>query len=198
MTAHLPAISSTDIESAKLLAASDLLPGHLRGKPANVVLIAQVARSLGLDPVTALTQVTVIDGKPTLGAALQAALVRRAGHRIRIDIDDAAMTATAVLVRSDDPGVEHTARWDQAKAERAGLWGRGAWQQYPTAMLANRAITEVIRFAASDVLMGSVYDEEELAPATVDVADGRVDAGTGEIVDDAEILEVDDIEVVQP
>jgi hypothetical protein len=197
MTSNLPAITASDIDTAKALAASDLLPGHLRGKPANIVLIAQIARSLHLDAVTALTQVAVVDGKPTLGASLQAALVRRAGHRLRVDVDDTALTATATLIRVDDPDTEHTARWDEAKATRAGLWGKGAWSKYPGAMLANRAITEVVRMAASDVLMGAVYDEDELAPPSVEVTvvtvDGdQVDTVTGEIID------VDDVEVIEP
>jgi hypothetical protein len=196
MTSNLPAISTTDVESAKMLAASDLLPSHLRGKPANIVLVAQIARSLRLDPVTALTQVAVVDGKPTLGASLQAALVRRAGHRLRVDIDEDKLTATATLVRADDPGTEHVARWDEAKATRAGLWGRGAWAKYPSAMLANRAITEVVRMAASDVLMGAVYDEDELGVAPVEVVEDQVvDTETGVIV---EVVDDADVEVVDP
>lgn len=199
MTANLPVELQSEIEVAKVLAASDLLPAHLRNKPANIVLVGQIARSLHLDTITALTQVAVVDGKPTLGAALQAALVRRAGHRLHVEVDDEAMVATATLIRHDDPGTKHVARWDQRKAATAGLWGRGAWAKYPGAMLANRAVTEVVRMAASDVLMGAVYDEDELRPA---IDDDQAPAPADPVVERPEVeappvdLELDDEDIV--
>ena len=104
-------------------------------------------------------------------AALQAALVRRAGHRLHVEVDEESLTATATLHRSDDPDTAHKSTWTQAKAERAGLWGRGAWTNYPSVMLANRATTEVIRRGVSDVLLGAAYspDELEAEPAAIDV-----------------------------
>jgi hypothetical protein len=205
VTTSLPASLAAEIEIAKVLAASDLLPTHLRNKPANIVLVGQIARSLHLDTITALTQVAVVDGKPTLGAALQAALVRRAGHRLHIEVDETTMIATATLVRSDDPDTKHVARWDQAKAVTAGLWGKGAWSKYPGAMLANRAITEVVRMAASDVLMGAVYDEDELRPAIDDdqapapapaVERPAVEAPTVDL-DDEDIVDVTDADIIE-
>lgn len=184
MNENLPADLARQIESAKVLASSDLLPSSLRGKPANVVLIAEMAKTLGLPPMTGLTQIAIVDGKPTLSASLQAALVRKAGHRLTVIVNDQELTATATLVRSDDPETRHQATWTQAKAELAGLWGRGAWSKYPGAMLAARATTEVIRLAASDVLLGGWYDGEELAPA-----------GPSEALSAPESVEVDADEV---
>lgn len=185
MTSNLPARMAADIETAKVLASSDLLPGHLRGKPANIVLVAEMGRVLGLEPMTAITQVAIIDGKPTLSASLQAALVRRAGHRLHVEVDEDTLTATATLVRADDPDTTHSAQWNQAKAERAGLWGRGAWSKYPTAMLAARATTEVIRLGASDVMLGAVYDAEEMLPSSSTAAPVE-----------AEVVDVDEVEVL--
>ena len=48
-------------------------------------------------------------------------------------------------------------------------------------MLVNRAITEVVRFAAPDVLMGVAYDPEELEP---EVAAEPVDLVDTEVVDE--------------
>ncbi len=180
---NLPAQLASEMETAKVLASSDLLPSHLRGKPQNVLLVSKVAQSLGIDPMAALTQINVIDGKPTLGAALQAALVRRAGHRLHVEVDEESLTATATLHRSDDPDTAHKSTWTQAKAERAGLWGRGAWTNYPSVMLANRATTEVIRLGASDVLLGATYSPDELGaePDVIDV----------ETPDDIEVVDVE-------
>ncbi len=69
---------------------------------------------------------------------------------------------TAALTRNDDPDYEHTATWTMKRAEQAGLAGKGPWRQYPQAMLTARAISEVVRTAASDVLLGAAYTPEEL------------------------------------
>ncbi len=172
MSTNLPARLDAEMTFAKALSSSDLVPRAFRGKPANVLLAINLGHSLGLAPATALTTIHIIDGQPSMSAQLQAALVRRAGHRLRIHRHDGAVTA--VLIRSDDPDYEHTATWDMARAEAAGLAGRGAWRQYPEAMLTNRAITEVIRIGASDIVLGAAYDPEELTTPQSDVIDAEV------------------------
>ena len=62
---------SNDMELAKALASSDLLPPHYRGKPANVLVGIGYGHALGLAPLVALNAITVIQGKPTLSAQLQ-------------------------------------------------------------------------------------------------------------------------------
>lgn len=202
MATNLPEKVQAEMQIAKALATSSLVPRDFRGQPANVLLAVSLGNALGIEPAVALTEVQIIDGKPTLSAHLQAALVRRAGHKLRVERADGQ--ATAVLIRRDDPGYEHRATWTMERAKQAGLLGKGAWRSYPEAMLVNRAITEVVRFAASDVLMGVAYDPEELEP--VETADDltrslggtvvevgpevgpEVDPETGEVLD-AEVLD---------
>ena len=155
------------MELAKALASSDLLPPHYRGKPANVLVGIGYGHALGLAPLVALNAITVIQGKPTLSAQLQSALVRRAGHRLHVVSDDEKATAT--LVRCDDPTTQHTATWTLDMARKAGLLNGSAWRQYPDAMLAARATTTVIRNAASDVLLGVAYTPDELGGEVIDV-----------------------------
>lgn len=179
---NLPAIIDSQMTLAKALAGSTLVPRDYRNQPANILMAISMGHALGLEPAIALTGIKVIDGQPSLSAQLQAALVRRAGHRLRISHDDGSATAT--LIRRDDPDHEHIATWTMGRAERAGLAGKGAWRQYPEAMLANRAITEVVRLAASDVLLGVTYDPEELGADP----EPQVDMETGEIIT-AEVVE---------
>lgn len=196
-------------EWARALAPSRLLPQAYRENPANLFLAAEFADALGIERINALTSIHVIEGKPSASADLMAALVRRAGHRLRITGNDQA--ARAVLIRADDPDFEYVAEWDLAKARQAGLTGKGVWKSYPAAMLRSRAITEVCRMAASDALLGVIYSPEELG-AEVDGAGqptrpthltaGRVTAaellGTpepaepeapAEVIEDAEVVE---------
>lgn len=150
---------------ARAMAPAALLPKAYRDNPANLFLAAELADSLGIDRINALTSIHVVEGKPSASADLMAALVRRAGHRLRIQGDDRG--ARAVLIRHDDPEFEYEAVWTIERARTAGLVGKDVWKKYAAAMLRSRAITEVIRAGASEVLVGMIYTPEELG-VTVD------------------------------
>ena len=92
---------------AQALAAADLLPSQYRSKPANVLLAMEYGLALGLDTITAIQQVHIIEGRPSASAQLLAALVRRAGHRLRVTGDD--RHAIAEIIRHDDPEFTFTA-----------------------------------------------------------------------------------------
>ena len=139
--------------------------------------------ALGIPAIQALNSIAVINGRATLSADLMAAVVRRAGHRLRVR-EDGPESVTATLIRADDPDGAFTATWTREKATRAGLWGnRGPWTQYPTQMLRARAITEVCRQGASDALMGLVYTPEELGARLDDAGAPVVDARGRVIID---------------
>jgi hypothetical protein len=151
---------------AQELANASMLPQAYRRQPANVLLAVELGEALGIPPIQAINGIHVIDGKPSASADLIASLVRRAGHKLRVTVNDAEQWALAVIVRADDPDFSYEARWDEAKARAAGLWGKGNWSKYPGQMLRNRAITEVARMGASDALYGVIYTPEELGADT--------------------------------
>lgn len=151
------------IEWARTLAPAGLLPKAYQQNPANLLLAAELADSLGIDRINALTSIHVVEGKPSASADLMAALVRRAGHRLRVQVKGDAAKAT--LIRGDDPDFEYEVIWDMKRAQAAGLAGKGVWKAYPQAMLRSRAIAEVVRMGASEVLVGMVYTPEELGVA---------------------------------
>lgn len=151
------------IEWAKTMAHASLLPKQYQGNPGNLLYAIEYADALGIDRINAITSIHVINGKPTASADLIAGLVRKAGHKLRVSGDDTY--AVAQIVRSDDPDFTFEARWDLDKAKKAGL-STPTWRNYPAAMLRSRAITEVARAAASDVLYGVIYTPEEMG-ATV-------------------------------
>ena len=149
------------IEHAKIVAQSSLIPAEYRGKPADIVWAMDIGDALGVPYTQVMQSMVVARGKMTMSADLMGAVVRRAGHKLRLREEGNSVTAT--LLRADDPDYEFTVTWDEAKARAAGLWGnRGPWQQYPRQMLRARAITEVCRQGASDALAGTVYTPEEL------------------------------------
>jgi len=157
-----PSAVAEKIEWARAMAPAGLLPKAYQGKPANLLLAAELADALGISRINALTSIHVVEGKPSASADLMAALVRRAGHKLRVQVAPNGQAARATLIRSDDPDFEFTAEWTITRAQAAGLAGKGVWKAYPQAMLRSRAITEVIRAGASEVLVGVIYTPEEL------------------------------------
>lgn len=149
------------INYAKAMAVSNLLPVAYQNHPENVLVALEQGRALGIAPIQAMNQINVIKGKPALSADLIAVLVRRAGHRLRVEGDDTYAQAT--VIRADDPDyIPKPVRWDMERAKRAGLLGNPSWQKYPAAMLRARAISEAARAWANDALYGFIYTPEEL------------------------------------
>ena len=195
---------------AKALAPSDLLPKQYRDKPANVLIAVEYGEALGLAPMAAIQGIHVVEGKPTASAQLIGALVRNAGHLLRVTGNDTQ--AVAQIVRRDDPEFTFEAVWTMDRAKAAGLTGKQVWKQYPAAMLKARAITEVARDACPEVLSGVAYTAEELEPvaapavsaarlvpegSTATVAPVAAPEPEAEVIEDAEIVE-DEPEGITP
>ena len=161
------------------LAPSTILPTAYRGNAANAFVAAETGAALGLEPLQALASIAVINGRATLSSDLMAAVIRRAGHTLRI-VENSPESVTATLIRADDKTFKFEVTWDKDKAVKAGLWGqRGPWSQYPTQMLRARAITEVARQGASEALMGMIYSPEDFGATITD---------TGEVLE-AEVID---------
>lgn len=169
MSTELTTIQSQK-EYAEILSASNLLPRAYQKQPANVFTAMAMGEALGLKPIEAINSINVIQGKPELSAAMMGALVRRAGHKLRITCTKTPPSATATLIRKDDPDAPFTVTWDEKTAARAGLWmSSPSWQKYPDQMMRARAVTEVCRMGAPDALSGFVYTAEELGGEPQDV-----------------------------
>lgn len=180
--------------ASTLAAAGDLIPRGLWGSvpgqppapsPGKILLVIETGNMLGLAPAAALQSIDVVEGRASLSAQLMAALIRKAGHRLRIQksgtIDGGDYTVTASAIRADDPDEELTATWTPHRAARAGLlqsykkgpdgiWEVRArsskgnplpWESYTETMLKWRAIAEVAREGFSDVTFG-LYTTEEV------------------------------------
>lgn len=148
------------VSYARELAESGLLPAAFRKNPANVLWAIEYATMLNLTPMAAIVGIHVIEGKPSASSALMSALVRRAGHRLRVSGNDEK--AIVEIVRHDDPEFTFRAEWTEARARKADLFGKGTWKKYPAAMLKARAISECARDACEEALLGMHYTPEEL------------------------------------
>jgi hypothetical protein len=188
-----PTTLDSKVTYAKHLAQAGLLPKAYQGQPANLLLAMEYADALGIPTMTAISGVHIVDGKPTASSGLMSALVRRAGHKLRVTGDDTQ--ATAEIIRADDPDFTFRSVWTMERAKAAGLAGKGVWKAYPAAMLKARAISEVARDACQEALSGVIYTPEELGASVTVTADGEMAPADlapepADIVD-AEVVEED-------
>lgn len=196
---HLPAVIGPPTpaewvalkEQAAVIASSGLAPKSA-STPDKVLVIALKARELRLPPMVGLSHIYVVEGKPTLSAEIMAALVHRAGHRLRV-VETSAERCVIEGERVDDPGHPQRVTWDMDDAKRAGVAGKGPWKNYPAAMLRARAISALCRFAFADVLMGVAFTPEELG-ANVDEEGAVVEEAYAveDRISDAEVVTDDD------
>ncbi|WP_431928659.1 hypothetical protein [Nonomuraea jabiensis] len=190
-TDNLPAIASWPVPDrlkyAHELANAGLLPDSFRKQPANVLYAIEYGIALRVDPVVAITEIHVIKGKPCPSSAFMSALVRRAGHKLRVrierDDDGNPLKAVATLIRADDPDYEFVSEWSVARAQRAGLFKQNDnYAKYTEQMLKARAQGEVCRDGAKEALLGLSYLPEELGAVMNEdgsyvVTDATVQAG---------------------
>ena len=168
---------------AQAIAQSNIIPDAYRNKAANVMVAMNFGQSMGLSPAESLYRIAVIKGKPTMSAELIAAQVRKAGHKLRIQKDEAAQSVTATVVRCDDPDYPISVTRDIAWAKSMGLAGNDNYRRQPMTMLTWRAITAVAREACPEALFGVAYTPDEMHDMDAGGPQPQPDAPTHEVAD---------------
>jgi hypothetical protein len=159
------AIAETFATFARLagqIAKTEFVPRGLRGRPEAVLAAMLYGRELGLQPMTALRLIQIVEGNVGLSAEGMRAVVRSHGHRIWVS----ERTDTSVTVcgqrGGDDAGAVEEVTWTMDDAATAGLTSKDVWKKYPRAMLLARATSELCRSVFPDVIGGLSYTPEEL------------------------------------
>lgn len=158
---------------AQRLSSAELLPPHMRGKTADILVALAMARRLKEDPLIVLQSIYFIQGRAGWAAQY---LIARANNSARVEggirwtekgkpgAEDYEVTASVKLL--PDRSVESfTVTWQMAKAE--GWVGRNAkYRTMPSLMLRYRSATLLIRLHLPEVLLGlPTSDELEDIPA---------------------------------
>ena len=151
---------------AEYIARSNLCPKEFRGRPADVAVAIMHGLELGLKPLQALRNITVINGRPTVwgDAALALVLASPACEYVKEEVrgEGEAMKAVCQVKRRGHPA-EVIRTFSVADAKRAGLWGKpGPWRDYPQRMLQLRARSWALRDAFPDLLSGLYLTEEAM------------------------------------
>ncbi|MFJ6559905.1 hypothetical protein ACIQMV_08490 [Streptomyces sp. NPDC091412] len=140
--------------------ATTSLAGAYRGKPDEVTAVILAGHELGIQPMTSLKSIDVIQGQPALRAHAMRGLLQAKGHEIElVESDD-----DHCVMRGRRKGSEtwQTVVWDIDRARLMGLLNKDQWKKQRKTMLINRATGEICRLVASDALHGMPYAAEEL------------------------------------
>ena len=182
----VPAVFTDQMHMARMLSDSDLLPRHLRGKPANVLVILQGARALDVAGFWALQSMHVVDGRLGMAAELMRALVIRAGHQFRVI--ERTMDRAVVEIKRADKDRAYRAEFTWQDAKDAELTGKDNWRKYRKSMLVARATSIAVRDECADVMFGVVYTPDELGAVTDEEGAPVIEGVAVEPFTDEEIL----------
>ena len=173
-----PQVNVLTAAQLKYIAHTEFVPAGMRGKEPAILACVATGRALGIDDMTALRSIHIIDGKATFSAELMVQLVRRRGHSITGNFDATACTVTG---KRADNGDEMTVTWTKEMAGEAGLLGKNNWKKYGASMLWARAVSQLSRMLFADCFAGATYTEDEIGDAEyAEVAPLELEASAGE------------------
>jgi hypothetical protein len=154
----------------KTLLPTGFLPATIK-TPEQALAIMLKGQELGIPAMYALSNITVIQGKPTANAELMLALIYRDHGDDAIDVEETTNTACTISYKRRKATARRSYTYTIEDARKAGLTSQ-TWQKYPAAMLRARCISAVARYAFPDTIAG-MYTPEELG-ATVDPDTGEI------------------------
>lgn len=131
---------------------------------------------MGFGATAAMSGIHIIKGKPTIGANLMAAAVKRSG-KYNYRVKEHSNTICTILFFEN--GVEiGESSFTLEDAQKAGVGGNDNWRKYPRNMLFSRALSNGVRWFCPDVLIGvAAYTPEEMG-ATIDEDGNAVNVST--------------------
>jgi hypothetical protein len=147
------------LKRAEVLAKTQLVPKPLQGAPEAIVLVGALGAELGIPFITSLSEIHVIEGRPSPSAQMRLALVRRAGHEVEFteSSEEQAAIRGRRRERRDDPDGWVTVTWTMEQARRAGLTDR--WVERWTKSSEGRNVKQVVVVGDRD----GIFTAEERA-----------------------------------
>lgn len=138
------------------------------GSQAGVLMIMLAARELGVPAMQALNGgLNIIQGKVEISARMMNALIRKAGHRIKVkELSENGCTLEGFR---SDTGESQISSFTMAEAQKAGLVkAGGGWTKWPKDMCYARALSRLARQLFPDVI-GIGYVEGEIKATEAEV-----------------------------
>lgn len=151
----------TAMQWGNMIAESSFAPKDFKGRPGDIIIAVQYGQELGLQPMQALQNIAVINGRPSLwGDAVLAVCKTKSDFEYCDEqFDESTCTAVCKIKRRGEP--EQIKTFSKKDAELAGLWNKqGPWRQYPKRMLQMRARSFALRDLFGHHLKGLSVAEE--------------------------------------
>lgn len=143
---------------SKLLADSGYFTDARDAAQCGVKVLAGL--EMGIGAFSSMAGIHVIKGKPSIGAGLMAAAVKRSGkYNYRVTRHTAVECVIDFFERGEPCG---TSSFSMDDAKAAGLVNNDNWKRAPRNMLFARALSNGVRWYAPDVFDVSTYVPEEL------------------------------------
>lgn len=158
-------------DQLQFIANTEFVPKEYRGNLPAIMACIATGRALGIDDMTALRLIHMVNGRPSFAAELMVHVVRRDGHSIT---GEATAEACTVVGTRKDNGDTMKVTWTMDMAARAGLANKAVWKSYPESLLWARAVSQLCRMLFADCFAGPTYTPEEIGD------DGSPQATLGE------------------
>jgi hypothetical protein len=149
---------------AKVFAASELVPAHLRNKHADCIIAIELARQMGEHPLMVMQNIYFVSGRAGWSTQYMISRANRAGvlkgritWKTTGTAKDMAVTASAILAET---GEEISSTASMAMAEAEGWTKNSKYKSMPEHMLRWRSATMLIRLYCPEVMMGMPAREE--------------------------------------
>ena len=171
---------------AKIFANSGMVPKQYVGKPNDVIACWSMGSELGLSHMTALANIAVINGQPSLWGGAVKALVEQSGLLEHFkEWWDGAGDAMIAYCEVQRKGREKIIReYSMADAKQAGLLGKDNWKHNPKRMTQMRARQWALNDEFPDVLKGLII-RETAGDDYIDVTPTEQSSGLGPVLDAA-------------
>jgi hypothetical protein len=157
---------------ASAAVACGIIPAKNGEKAAigSAVMCMQYGAELGLPPMSSLTEIYIINGKPTMSAGLLATLVKGSGtYDYKVDAHDNAVCKLVFLEAVDGEWEPvGTSDYSIEDAEKAGLLNgrtKENWEKHTRNMLFARAVSNGVRWHCPHLSTCTIYTHDEVEAA---------------------------------
>lgn len=200
-----------------LLISAGLAPDSFKGDPKKITVAVLKGLEVGLPPLTAVSNIAVINGRASIWGDAALALVQsrnviekfeveEIGDKPAEDAETNAFPPTygfAVRIWRRGQSAPYTGKFTVGDAKRAKLWmnpSKAPWMQHPKRMLKIRATAFPLRDGFADCLNGlSIREEvEDLPPPPQKIAadflddtpaiTAQTEPQTAEVIESAEVV----------
>lgn len=142
---------------SQYLAKSDLVPKSFGQRPENVFAAIMYGREIGVSAMQALSNIAVVNGRPSVWGELATALVRQSGlcESLTYKFEGSGATLKCIATGKRKGDTEsHTETFSMEDAKVAGFDKKDTYLKHPKDMLMWKALHRLFKFLWADVIKG--------------------------------------------